>query len=229
MPFDGALEVQERFAGRVSAGGRVSIGVSDAAAAAFRWLDDWSLRPSEVQAKDIHLKADQPEAALNRRQRRARRLRIRTTLRIGSPKSCEEQIFDRLAAFKILISRVSMYIDEDWKNGIFKQLDLLLNVETWPAETDLPTEASFSTFLKFAIHLRPKKRPSFGVGNGNLIATWREGDASLFVDFQRGDEIRWAATQVVRDRREAVAGQCPISRLVPNLAAYHPQRWFASE
>jgi hypothetical protein len=166
---------------------------------------------------------------INRKQRRARKLNFSAALDIGRPKSLEERAYDRLSEFKILTSRVAMHLDDAWRTGLFGQLDFLLKTETWPEDVALPSTESYSTFLKFLIYLRPHKRPSFGVGgNENLVATWRDGDARLFVDFQHGDDIRWAATQTVAGRQESTAGQSSITRLMPHLGAFQPERWFAA-
>lgn len=222
MAFDAIQEQQNGW------DGILSLGVSEAANTPIRWLTERPDLPSDRLPGVYRLGEEPSTATLNRRQRRARRLFIRARVRIGPPKARDEQLFDRLAAFKILTSRVSMYMDPVWRAELFRQLDFWLKPETWPDDASLPTEASYSTFLKLVAHLRPLKRPSFGVGpTGNLVATWRDDDARLFVDFQEEDEVRWAASQVVDKRREAIAGQCPIPRIVANLHAYRPDRWFA--
>ncbi len=226
MPHDAPLLVQERAAARGTSGRRISIGVSDAAAAPFNWLTNWRPLPSAPEGDDFIFDARPRIGAISRQQRRSRRHIVHTKIAIPA-KSRKEQIFDRLAAFKIATSRVSMHIEDEWRSALFRQFDFLLNPDLWPEDVALPTEASFSTFLKCLTYLKPIRRPSFGVGpNANLVATWSNDNTRLFLDFQHDDELRWAATQVVDDRQEVASGHCPIARLIPNLAAFDPKRWF---
>ena len=94
---------------------------------------------------------------------RLEKLAERTPTFLGRPKeepeSIEEKLYDRLAAFKIRTALVAMHLDREWRSGLFQQLDSLLAADDWEADDPPPSLASFATFLRMLILLRPARRP----------------------------------------------------------------------
>ena len=45
--------------------------------------------------------------------------------------SLEEQLFEARATAKILASRVAMYMEDEWRRKLYRQLDSLLDVDEW--------------------------------------------------------------------------------------------------
>jgi hypothetical protein len=142
-------------------------------------------------------------------------------------RSIQEQLYDALAEFKIRTATVAMHLDRDWRTRVFQQLDSLLAVQDWEIDDPPPSLASFSTFLRMLILLRPERRPGLGASaDGNLIATWTSGDDRLTIECQKRDETRWHLAVTIDGERERVAGINPLSRLVDVLAPFGPERWF---
>jgi hypothetical protein len=124
-------------------------------------------------------------------------------VKMKTPATVEETLFDALAAFKMRTSAVSMHIDLDWRDKLFRQLDNLLELDNWECEDIPPTLDSYSTFLRMLVFLRPRRRPGLGAtGDGRLIATWTE------------------------DELERGAGLTAVHRLKEVLSPYRPARWF---
>jgi hypothetical protein len=144
-----------------------------------------------------------------------------------SAKSLELQLYDALAAFKMRTATVAMHLDRDWRTRLFKQLDSLLDSESWERDDLPPKFASFSTFLRLLTLLRPQRRPGMGATHdGNLIATWTVGNDRLTVECLAGDTVRWHLSALIDGEVERAAALTPLPRLAAVLRPYSPARWF---
>ena len=74
-----------------------------------------------------------------------------------------EQLRAKLAAFKRMVATVAMHLDSEWRLELLKTLDRLLAPDDWEKDFRLPSEQSFSTFLRMIIYLHPTKRPGLGL------------------------------------------------------------------
>jgi hypothetical protein len=162
---------------------------------------------------------------------RLEKLAERTPTFIGQPKegprSLEEKLYDRLADFKIRTSRVAMHLDRDWRLRLFRQLDSLLDAESWEVDDPPPSLTSFATFLRMLVLLRPARRPGLGAAvDGNLIATWTAGEDHLTIECMAKDQTRWNLAATIDGDRERAAAITPIRRLKSVLSPYGPDRWF---
>jgi hypothetical protein len=145
----------------------------------------------------------------------------------ASKKSIEEQLYDALSAFKVRTATIAMHLDRDWRSRLFEQLDSLLATQDWEPEDETPTLASFSTFIRMLVFLKPDRRPGLGAtSDGRLIATWTVGDDRLTMECWPNDIMRWHLSTLIDGERERAAAETPISRLGAVLAPYNPQRWF---
>lgn len=107
----------------------------------------------------------------------------------------KERLFDNRATLKVLTSRISMHLAEFTRQDLFKQLDELLDPETWDDDSSLIQEASFRTFLRFAVSKADIKRPSLSVSNnGFAMATWLRDRDRLSIEFLPADKIRLVAS-----------------------------------
>lgn len=140
----------------------------------------------------------------------------------------EERLFDATASVKILTSQIAMHLEREWRDKLFRQLDSLHDVQEWD-EDDVPIrQASFATFLKAIIQIKPKRRPGLGLSHsGNLIAAWTEKTERLTIEFLPNERVRWVVGRSREDGPEHIAGDTRVSRLVEALAPYHPALWFA--
>jgi hypothetical protein len=143
-------------------------------------------------------------------------------------KPLDEQLFDAVAAVKVLTAQVAMHLDREWRDKLFRQLDSLHDPSEWETG-DLPVQqASFSTFLKAMLILNPERRPGLGLShNGNLIAAWTTGKDRLTIEFMLHDRLRWVLSLYYDDGPVRYAGDAPVARLVEGLAKHNPEHWFS--
>ena len=142
-------------------------------------------------------------------------------------KSNEEQLYDALASFKIRTATVAMHLDRDWRRKLFRQLDSLLDTESWEPGDLPPKFASFSTFLRLLTLLRPDRRPVLGATtDGSLIATWTAGSDRLTIECLPNDSVRWHLSVCIEGEVERAAAVTPLPRLSEVLGPYQPERWF---
>ena len=139
-----------------------------------------------------------------------------------------ERLFDALAAFKLRTAILAVaHFSRDERAKLFKQLDSLLDADSWDSADVVTTEASFTTLLRMVLFLNGR-RPALGVtGNGNFIATWTDGDDRLTIECLPDDRVRWVLVQNLDGQREAAAGETTVRRLPEVLRPYDPpKRWF---
>jgi hypothetical protein len=137
------------------------------------------------------------------------------------------RLAERSLALKITLNQFGAYLSDDWRRGLNRQLDFMLDCEEWPADALLPSPDSFAALLRLIIYLKPIKRPSLGVADdGRLVAAWDSEGAHLVVQCNAGESVRWSSVHMVDGQREVSAGQTTIPRLIANLSAFEPSRWF---
>jgi hypothetical protein len=141
-----------------------------------------------------------------------------------------ERLFDARAAFKLITAKVAAaHLNREERSRLFKQLDSLLDSESWDGADVITTEASFTTLLRMILFIQGR-RPALGItGSGNFIATWTEGDDRLTIECQPQDHVRWVLVQNLDGQREIAAGETTVRRLPEVLRPYDPpRRWFPS-
>lgn len=144
-----------------------------------------------------------------------------------SGRPLEERLFDATASVKILTSQIAMHLEREWRDKLFKQLDSLHDLQEWDEDDEPIRQASFATFLKAIVQIKPKRRPGLGLSHtGNLIAAWTEADR-LTIEFLANDRVRWVVGRRRDDEPEHIAGQTRVDRLAEALAPYNPAIWFA--
>ena len=147
-----------------------------------------------------------------------------------SEKSAGERVFDALAAVKVLTAQVAMHLDRVYRDWLFRQLDSLHEVDEWEVGDEPIRQASFGTFLKATLALRPERRPGLGLSQGgNLIAAWTTGRDRLTIEFLPNDRVIWVLTRYSEEEPERYAGQTPVASLVTGLAPHHPEHWLSHE
>lgn len=141
----------------------------------------------------------------------------------------EERLFDATASVKILTAQVAMHLEREWRDKLFRQLDSLHDPAEWEPEDEPIQQASFATFLKAIVQIKPQRRPGLGLSHGgHLIAAWTTGRDRLTIEFLPNDRVRWVLARYRDDESEHFAGQTAVSRLAEGLAPYDPGYWFSA-
>jgi hypothetical protein len=98
--------------------------------------------------------------------------------------SLEDKLFSNAADLKIALSKIVMHLEPEWRTVIFRQLDALLDPNSWEDDSSLITKSTFMTFLRFVIYASPTQLPSLGVGHtGNVLAAWGADAKRIDVEF----------------------------------------------
>jgi hypothetical protein len=140
----------------------------------------------------------------------------------------DRQLFGALAFFKVKTAMLAAgHFSREKRDRLFRQLDSLLDIESWDSADPVPNEASFTTLLRMVLFLQGRP-PALGItGSGTFLATWTEGDDRLTIECQPEDHVRWVLIQNLDGQRESAAGETTIRRLPEVLRPYDPpQRWF---
>ncbi|SHH25606.1 hypothetical protein SAMN05444169_6565 [Bradyrhizobium erythrophlei] len=139
----------------------------------------------------------------------------------------EGQLAEKRAAFKRVAASVGMYLDPDWRTRLFAKLDSLMDPEEWDDDFALPSEQSFSTFLRMIIYLHPTKRPGLGLSaKGHFLASWSRLDDRIVIESLANDDVRWVLSRAVGDMRESGAGKTKIYRIPDVIHPYEPDHLF---
>ncbi len=130
--------------------------------------------------------------------------------------SLEVQLFDNAAELKIAITQIVMHLAPEWRTSIFRQIDLLLDRNSWEEDSAFIQKSTFTTFLRFIIFAKSTRLPSLGVDfTGHLLAAWNNDNQRVIVEFLKEDQA--AATFVKQGarsgEREALAWRGHIDDL----------------
>jgi hypothetical protein len=139
-----------------------------------------------------------------------------------------QRLFDARATFKMKTATLAAaHFNDAERSRLFKQIDSLLDNESWDSDDAVTTEASFTTLLRMVL-LLGGRRPGLGVtSTGNFIATWTEGDDRLTIECKPEDRVRWVLVQNLDGQPESAAGETTAKRLPEVLSPYDPpKRWF---
>jgi hypothetical protein len=139
----------------------------------------------------------------------------------------DERLFNARAICKKKTAAVAMHLDPKWQSSLFSQLDSLMDFDNWEKEDTPVTEASFATFLRMILLIRPAQRPGLGsTSTGNIIAAWTMDKNRLTIECLPHDSVRWVIFHYIDGKTESAAGYVELSRLRAALAPYSPERWF---
>lgn len=140
--------------------------------------------------------------------------------------SLPDLLFAARGDFKIRTSQIAMHLSEAQRRDIFKQLDELLDVDSWHEGDVLPIGGSFSTFLRFLIFERRIRRPSLGISNaGNVTATWVHGAARMTIEFLARDAVYWAVYKPHDGENISGAGEHRLVGVRDLVMLYDAQEW----
>lgn len=146
---------------------------------------------------------------------------------LALPEGFPSVLAQRLAGIKVTVSKVSMHLDDAWREKFVRQLELLLDEEEWDAAFKVPTEESFQTLLRVLLFLKPVVRPGLSAAPSGLMSmSWAEGDDRLTIECLAADHVRWVLSRTVEGERERAAGENNLNRLGQVLKPYRPEKWF---
>ena len=149
---------------------------------------------------------------------------------VPSEKAIENRLFDATASIKILTSQVAMHMDKVWRDKLFRQIDSLHDLDEWDLDDKPVRKASFATFLKAILKIKPQRHPGLGLTyEGYLVAAWTTGKDRLTTEFLPNDRVRWVLTRNLDGEIERSSGDTLVSRLYECLLPYQPEHWFIDE
>lgn len=138
-----------------------------------------------------------------------------------------DKLLAKQASFKRITATIAMHLDGGWRASLFSTLERMLDPDDWDAEFELPSEQSFSTFLRMMIYLHPTKRPGLGLSpSGHFLAAWSKGRDRIVIECIGDDEVRWVLSRTVGDERESGAGRVLLHRVPDVIAPYEPEHLF---
>jgi len=145
----------------------------------------------------------------------------------ASQPTLDEALFDAKASAKILISHVSMYLRQGWRDKLFYQLDNLLDPEEWDPDDKPLQKRSFDTFLKAICDLMPTARPGLGVSHsGNLIAAWRSGNSDrISLEFAPDGRVKVIGTRFIDQEPVPFSAQANVGNLKQALIQFNCSTW----
>jgi hypothetical protein len=137
------------------------------------------------------------------------------------------QLQSKIASLKRITATVGMYFYPSWRIDLFNTLDRLLDPDDWDLTFILPSEQSFSTFLRMMIYLHPSRRPGLGLSPmGHFLAAWTSGRDRIVIECIASDEVRWVLSRSVAGERESGAGKVLLHRVPDVTAPYEPEKLF---
>ncbi|MGT2436494.1 hypothetical protein ACU4GH_11950 [Bradyrhizobium betae] len=142
--------------------------------------------------------------------------------------SVEGKLLEKRTSLTRLASTVGMYLDPDWRTRLFARLTSLMDPAEWDESFELPSEQSFSTFLRLIIYLHPTKRPGIGLSaKGYFLASWAKDQERIVVECLPNDDVRWVLSHNRRGFLESGAGKTKIFRLPDVIQPYEPVELFS--
>lgn len=150
-------------------------------------------------------------------------------IEVSAP-TLDVSLYQSKAAAKMHTAKVAMRIGDEWKRGLYHQLDSLMDIEEWEIGDEPLSIGSFATFLRLMFLLRPNSRPGLGITeDGNLLAMWDVGGGRLTFECKSGDRVKWIFSEDFGNFRESAAGETIIDRVQEILTPYSAKGWFRSE
>ena len=138
------------------------------------------------------------------------------------------QLFTATADAKIWTSRVSMHLDREVKNRLFRQLDSLHDADEWVAGDTPVNLESYKSCVRAILYHKINSRPALALmPSGNILALWQDGDDKLSIEFLPGNRTRWMVQSVTGGEKERAAGNAALERLRDVIAPYCASRWFS--
>lgn len=182
------------------------------------------VRPIELQETLRPYSADSKLPVLGTRRSNAQKVAAGRYLR---EPTIAEKLFSALADVKIWTANVSMYLDRETRDRIFRQLDILHDAEEW-LDGDRPVNiSSYKSMIRAIVFHDINCRPALSImPDGNVLALWQDGQDKLTIEFLSDNRARWLVQSHTEIGPERASGQAPLERLREVIGPYGAARWF---
>lgn len=138
-----------------------------------------------------------------------------------NPRSLQDELTAKLTSAQRELSIVSMYLEDEFREGAMRQLANLLDPDSWDEDDALLDIQSVKSFARAMAVLRPKVRPMLGLSpKGNLLAMWGSDISRLSFEHLAGDELKWFVHSRTQDDHDVAAGSTVIGRVVRIVDAH---------
>ena len=155
---------------------------------------------------------------------------VNRAVSINAEQTIEEVLFDARSSVKILISQISMHLKQEWREKLFRQIDLLHEIDEWETDDKPINPLAFKSFIRWALQGKADRCPNFGLSNdGNLLASWLTDKDRLTIEFLPHNRAKWIVSIYILGVPERSAGQSDINRLFAILGPYGSDRWFSQK
>lgn len=120
----------------------------------------------------------------------------------------EDTLFENRSTLKQMIANIAMHMSSEVRLDLFRQLDELLDIESFEEDDTLINPDSFATFLNPFTLITGLKLPSLTVTrNGNLSATWLSEGGRITIEFLQKGMLKTIATRSQAGDTEYIAHQ----------------------
>lgn len=144
--------------------------------------------------------------------------------------SLNERLYEATASIKILIAKLSMHMEPEWRSNLFHQIDFMHTPQDWQEEDAPANTESFANFLKALLDIKPPRLPGLGLTyDGNIIAAWTTGKDRLTLEFLPNGLVQWVMSMYAEDEVERLGGKVTVAKLRERLSNNDLQRWFVND
>lgn len=135
--------------------------------------------------------------------------------------SLERAAFD----LKWFFSQFSMHLDSSWRSSLFKQLDQVLDEESWEKGDVLPDKNGWRTLLRLLIYYKFKLRPGLGFNDSFPLVVWTKEDVRITLECRPNDKVHWIASRKIGESVDVAAGETHIRVLRDYLTPFNIDGW----
>lgn len=190
---------------------------------------------------DLHVKESRPIYPFLRDQDVLKniyqnRLDVKTPLNFYPKNDNAKDLVHRLAESKanckIELSRVSMYLNDEWIKGMCGQIDDLMDIEEWDDEDHPIDVRSFVTMLRMILFInpRPERRPGLGATTeGNIIAMWTGIDERISIECLPGDNLLCIGSRKIDGDRKIYSSNTNTRDISTFLDSFNTHKLFGND
>tara|TARA_R110002072_G_scaffold121013_2_gene254450 strand:+ start:296 stop:802 length:507 start_codon:yes stop_codon:yes gene_type:complete len=129
---------------------------------------------------------------------------------------------------KRTFAQTALHCSNEWRTGIFNQIDQILDEDAWDVDDVVPSESGWRTAIRLLIYQKFNRRPGLSFSQGLPVLAWVNQDIRVTIECHPKDILHWVAS---RDRfgiREVCAGEVHIRGLAPHIFAFNDDSWLVN-